>query len=110
VRAANAPTVVLRKLARARGGEAFIPAETADVVPIFRRIAEDIRQQYTIGHVPSHPNLDNTYRTIKVKASEAHRGSLVMRARSGYVASPERKAQPAGSSLERAGGGGGRDC
>ena len=56
---------VLKKIARATGGEAFLPKETSQVVPICERIAEDIRNQYTIGYVPSHQKLDNTYRTIQ---------------------------------------------
>ncbi len=94
---------VLRKLARATGGEAFFPEATADVVPICQRIAEDIRQQYTIGYIPSNPKLDNTYRTIRVKASAPHRGKLIVRARAGYIAAPERNAPPAAPS-ERASG------
>ena len=97
---------VLRKLARATGGEAFFPAETADVVSICGRIAEDIRQQYTIGYAPTNPKLDNTYRTIKVKASAPHRGRLIVRARAGYIASPERNSQSPVTPLERASGGG----
>ena len=63
---------VLRKIARATGGEAFLPDETSQVVPICERIAEDIRNQYTLGYVPSNQKLDNTYRTIKVTATGRH--------------------------------------
>jgi len=96
---------VLRKLARATGGEAFFPDTTADVVPVCQHIAEDIRQQYTIGYVPSNPKLDNTYRTIRVKAAAPHRGKLMVRARAGYIAAPERNA-PASVPSERASGSG----
>jgi Ca-activated chloride channel family protein len=43
---------VLRKLARASGGEVFLPKESRRVKPICERIA-DIRHQYTIGYVPA---------------------------------------------------------
>ncbi len=86
---------VLKKLARATGGEAFLPAETSQVVPICKRIAEEIRTQYTLGYVPSNQKLDNTYRTIKVTATGPHGEKLFVRTRAGYIASPERKAQPA---------------
>jgi VWFA-related protein len=86
---------VLRKIARATGGEAFLPEETSRVVTICEQIAADIRNQYTIGYVPSNQELDNAQRTIKVTAAGRHGKKLLVRTRSGYIASPERKAQPA---------------
>ncbi len=88
---------VLRKIARATGGEAFLPEETSQVVPICERIAEDIRNQYTIGYIPSNQKLDNTQRTIKVTATGRHGEKLLVRTRAGYIASPERSG-PAASS------------
>jgi Ca-activated chloride channel homolog len=80
---------VLKKIARATGGEAFFPVETADVVTVCERIAEDIRNQYSIGYVPSNPKLDSTYRTIRVTATGPHGGRLLVRTRAGYIASPK---------------------
>ena len=88
---------VLRKIARATGGEAFLPDEMSEVVPICKRIAEDIRTQYTLGYVSSNQNFDNTYRAIAVAATGGHGEKLIVRARAGYIASPERRGQPAGS-------------
>ncbi len=84
---------VLRKIARATGGEAFFPAETGEVVAICERIAADIRHQYTIGYVPSNAKLDNTYRTIRVAATRPHGGKLFVRTREGYIASPNRQSR-----------------
>ena len=86
---------VLRNIARVTGGEAFLPNETSEVVPICQRIAEDIRTQYTIGYAPSNQKLDNTYRTIAVTATGQHGEKLLVRTRAGYFASPERRGQPA---------------
>jgi VWFA-related protein len=80
---------VLRKIARATGGEAFFPAETGAVVPICESIAADIRHQYTIGYSPSNAKLDNTYRAIRVAAARPRGGRLYVRTREGYLASPE---------------------
>lgn len=77
---------VLKKLARATGGEAFFPAEGAQVTPICQRIAADIRQQYTIGYTPSNRKFDGTYRTIKLTAAQPHTGKLFVRTRAGYIA------------------------
>jgi Ca-activated chloride channel homolog len=85
---------VLRKIARATGGEAFLPEETSEVVPICERIAEDIRNQYTIGYVPLNQKFDSAYRTIRVTAAEPHNGKYVVRTRAGYIASSGRKALP----------------
>jgi Ca-activated chloride channel homolog len=81
---------VLKKIAAATGGEAFLPSETAEVVPICQRIAEDIRNQYTIGYVPSNQKLDDTYRSIRVIATGQHHERYLVRTRAGYIASSEK--------------------
>lgn len=81
---------VLRKLARATGGEAYFPKSGSEITPVCERIAADIRHQYTIGYRPSNPKLDNTYRTIKVAATGPSGEKLFVRTRAGYIASPER--------------------
>ena len=88
---------VLRKIAGATGGEAFLPQHTSEVVPICEQIAEDIRNQYTIGYIPSNQKLDDALRTIKVTASGRHGEKLLVRTRAGYVASPERTGGPRSS-------------
>lgn len=77
---------VLRKIARATGGEAYFPAETNQTVSICEQIAADLGHQYTIGYVPSNPKMDNTYRTIKVTATNPRGGKLLVRTREGYIA------------------------
>jgi Ca-activated chloride channel homolog len=39
---------VLKRLAQATGGEAFFPRPIDEVVPVCERIAQDIRNQYTL--------------------------------------------------------------
>jgi Ca-activated chloride channel homolog len=79
---------VLRRLARATGGEAFLPGQLSEVVAICERIARDIRHQYTIGYVPSNPTRDGTYRAIRVLALGKSR-RLSVRTRTGYIAAGE---------------------
>jgi len=88
---------VLRKIARATGGEVFLPQETSEVGPICEQIAADIRNQYAIGYIPSNQKLDNAPRTIKVTATGRHGEKLLVRTRVGYVASRERTGQPGSS-------------
>lgn len=73
---------VLKKIARATGGEAFLPESLKDVVPICERIAHDIREQYTIAYVPTNKKRDGSYRAIVVKAGKR----LAVHTRAGYFA------------------------
>jgi Ca-activated chloride channel family protein len=86
----------LKRIARVTGGEAFFPAAT-EVTGVCKRIAEDIRQQYTIGYVPADERLDDTYRAIKVTAHGTQQGKLRVRTRTGYIASRHRAGAPLNS-------------
>lgn len=77
---------VLRQLAKATGGEAFLPDSVQDIEPICERIARDIRSQYTLGYLPMNQKQDGAYRAIEVKAAAPHRGRLSVRTRTGYYA------------------------
>jgi len=79
---------VLRLIANASGGQAFLPKATADAVQICRRIAKDIRTQYAISYSPSNQTFGGEYRTIKVRVTGEHGAKLQARTRAGYVASP----------------------
>jgi Ca-activated chloride channel family protein len=74
----------LRKLARETGGDAFFPKSASDLPAICREIAQDLRDQYTIGYVPSNPSRDGTYRAIRVSVHVPGRGRLTARTRKGY--------------------------
>jgi Ca-activated chloride channel homolog len=82
---------VLKKIARATGGECFLPLQIAKVVEISDEIARDIRNQYTIGYLPSNQNFNSGYRSIQVKATGPHHAKYVVRTRTGYMASAEGK-------------------
>jgi VWFA-related protein len=77
---------VLKRLAQATGGEAFLPGQLSDVVAICERIARDIRHQYTIGYSPINRNPDGAYRAIRVVARTNGHGRLSVRTRTGYIA------------------------
>jgi Ca-activated chloride channel homolog len=76
---------VLRQLARATGGDSFIPEEQTQVVAICERIARDIRNQYTLGYVSTNAAENGGTRAIRVQARSGKR-NLAVRARSGYLA------------------------
>jgi Ca-activated chloride channel family protein len=79
-------TRALTRLARATGGEAFFPGQLSEVVEICDGIARDIRNQYTIGYVPTNPTQNDSYRAIRVVARAKDHGKLSVRARAGYIA------------------------
>ncbi len=75
---------VLRHLAQATGGEAFFPGQPGEVACICERIAREIRNQYTIGYVPTTVR-KGVYRTIRVVARPAGHDKLFVRTRAGYI-------------------------
>jgi VWFA-related protein len=80
---------VLKKIARETGGEAYLPEKIGELTRICKRIAEDIRNQYSIGYVPANRKYSGTYRNIRVTATGPHGEHLSVRTRSGYLASPQ---------------------
>jgi VWFA-related protein len=77
---------VLRRLARATGGEAFFPQEAKQTAAICEQVAGDIRRQYTLGYVSNSTRPEGEFRNIRVVAEAAGRGRLTVRTRTGYVA------------------------
>jgi Ca-activated chloride channel family protein len=81
---------VLKRLAQATGGEAFLPRQLSEVAPVCERIARDIRHQYTIGYAPTNVARNGAYRAIRVVARVKGR-ELSVRTRAGYIARDEPK-------------------
>ena len=77
---------VLRRIARATGGEAFFPEQLNEVVAICEGIARDIRNQYTIGFVSNNQAAPGTVRAIRVAARGEGKSNLSVRTRSSYIA------------------------
>ena len=82
---------VLRRLAHETGGEAFFPAELSETVEICRRIAREVRDQYTIGYSPT-DGKPGAYHKIRVTARSEEQGKLFVRTRAGYIASGNEQA------------------
>lgn len=86
VREARGAKRALKALADASGGLDYYPAVLGEVESITPYIAREIRNQYLIEYSPTNPNLDGTYRAIKVTVSGVRRP--VIRHRTGYYATP----------------------
>jgi len=72
---------VLKSLARATGGERFLPRSP---VQACERIAREIRSGYTIGYVP--PDRDGNYHRVRVDVQPSPSQKITIRTRPGYFA------------------------
>jgi Ca-activated chloride channel family protein len=75
---------VLKSLARATGGERFLPRSPGELLQTCVRIAREIRSGYTIGYVP--PDRDGAYHRIRVNVQPAPSQKVNVRTRPGYFA------------------------
>jgi VWFA-related protein len=86
---------MLEKLSKATGGQTFFPRSISEVTSICTQIAHDIREQYTLGYVPSSAQVEGSYRKIDVKVVPPNRAKLHVRTRAGYVVPPKTPSSPA---------------
>ncbi|MBI2817269.1 MAG: VWA domain-containing protein [Acidobacteria bacterium] len=77
---------MLKRLAKATGGEVFLPESVGDVVPICRKIATYLRNQYALTYETSNRKHNGAYRKLEVKAEAPGQGRLSVRVRPGYYA------------------------
>ena len=82
---------VLKSLARATGGERFLPRSPGDLLQACERIAREIRSGYTIGYVP--PDRDGSYHRVRVDVQPSTSQKTKIRTRPGYFAAG-RASQP----------------
>lgn len=74
----------LQELAASTGGAAFFPQNLEDVNNITRKVAHDIRHQYTLTYNPGRIIAGAGYQRIQVEARAPGYGRLTVRTRSGY--------------------------
>jgi Ca-activated chloride channel homolog len=75
---------ILEKLAEISGGNVFFPKTDLDLPEVCKRIAVDIRSQYTLGYAPGNQNKDGSFRKIRVNVRSPKQEKLTIRTRSGY--------------------------
>ncbi|HEY1808383.1 MAG TPA: VWA domain-containing protein [Acidobacteriaceae bacterium] len=78
----------LQLLSDQTGGLAFFPGSLADVDSIAAEVAQDIRNQYTLGYHSTRAASLGGYRTVHVEARAPHHGKLYVRTRTGYYPTP----------------------
>ena len=77
---------LLRRLARATGGEAYQPRRIEDVPEAFERISKDIRNAYTLAYTPAKSSgaAPQRRRSVKVYVRSQDGRTLTVRTRDGY--------------------------
>jgi VWFA-related protein len=75
------PGNVLAHFARLTGGDAFRADNRQKLEPLFSRVADQARNQYTLGYIPEGTNRAEQYHSIEVRV---HRPNLTILARDGY--------------------------
>jgi len=62
------------------------------VAEISKRIARDLREQYTLGFVPEKTDASDSFRQIRVKVDAPGHGKFHVRTRTGYFKSQQERA------------------
>ena len=76
--------VLLRRLAAISGGQAYFPPDVSGMIPVCRRIANDIRARYTVGYVPKQENGKGRLRHVEVRVTAPNGARLYARTRTRY--------------------------
>ena len=78
---------VLKRFAKMSGGEFFEPGQLNDVLAVFHKIAQDIRNRYTIGYVPGAlaGPAKAVIHQVRVSALSADRRKLAVKTRTSYT-------------------------
>lgn len=89
----------LELLSDETGGLAFFPHDLADVDSIAGEVAQDIRNQYTIGYRSTKPTTVPGFRRVLVVAQDGRHDKLTVRTRTGYFPEAHTVKKAAGASL-----------
>jgi VWFA-related protein len=84
--------LALRKLAYETGGRVLYPNNFGQLDNIYAEVADELRNQYTIGYISSNAAKDGSYRRIDVRVLAS--GVASVSARPGYYAPDEGRAFP----------------
>ncbi len=76
---------VLRKMTDETGGRLISPTKDNDLRQAFRDIADELRNQYSIGYSPSNAKRDGSFRKIEIRVNQP---DMKVQTRKGYFALP----------------------
>jgi len=75
----------LRKMSNETGGHVFTVSNKHPLSETFKEIQDELRNQYSIGYVPTNATRDGTFRHIEIQVDNK---DYHVQARSGYYATP----------------------
>ena len=89
---------MLEDFTEVTGGQAFFPQSIDEVEELCVQIAQDLRNHYTLGYVPSNKKFDGTWRSIRVRVNPpSNFPKIQVRTKQGYFAPP---VEPVSSNLK----------
>jgi len=78
---------ILTRIATTTGGQAFFPHSIKDLDQMYEKILGEIAGRYSIGYVSSNPQMDGSWRDVKVRlANRPQLKDAKIRTRAGYYA------------------------
>lgn len=77
---------VLEKVAEETGGKSVFPKEITEIDQIVKTIAQELRNQYSIGYISNNQAKDGSWRAVRVALNRSDANKYKVRARSGYYA------------------------
>ena len=89
----------LEALAANSGGDAFFPGNIKDIDKMISKIAEEIRDQYSVTYLAAAAQRDGSFRKIQVAAQSPEHNDLMVRVKPGYYARWASRASPLTTSL-----------
>jgi Ca-activated chloride channel family protein len=75
----------LRDMAGLTGGTAFFPGTMKDLDPLYARISDEVRAQYTLGYISTNTARNGAWRKVGVRVTRPG-ARLTVRTREGYFA------------------------
>jgi Ca-activated chloride channel family protein len=83
----------MEDLAEVTGGKAFFPLNLEDLEQATAQVALELRQQYSLGYVPTNPDRDGKWRKIIVRVLpqtglKTRAQKVIVRSKDGYFAHP----------------------
>lgn len=80
-RGADTRTTAFEGIADETGGAAYFPQKVQELPRIFKQVAEELRNMYTLGYIPGNKSTSGRWREIKV---EVDRSGAIVRTKQGY--------------------------
>ena len=77
---------ILEQISKETGGQLFEVSKKDPIDKIYQSIAEDLRNQYSLGYTPDQPGSEGSYHKIILKAKQK---DLTVQARDGYYSTHE---------------------